>query len=85
MKFRKLFMVTAIGLALTASFAFKAEKRQYEQSTYWGSLGECNLDIVDDACARYNTGPQCTGINSGLPQYRYDSGPTCTTPLYEPF
>lgn len=91
MNLRKLMMVGAFAAALTASFAFKAErKHQTTFASAWDPIDTYACDSLlptDDDCYRFNTGPQCTAYYSNdypsLPAYdEPDGGLYCYYPLY---
>ena len=95
MKIKKMFLATAFLVALTASFAFKAEKKQFFQNASWipaTSPWACEtLGLTDSSCSQYNTGSECTTYDPysqvNVQAYlEYDPVPAynCTFPLYHP-
>lgn len=92
MKFRKLIFGSAVLLALTASFAFTAEKRQFLISASIINplrSTECDSFIpADDDCNPANTGARCTYYYSAtypaVPEFS-NGTPHCTYPLYHQF
>jgi hypothetical protein len=95
MKFKKLIFAGVFALAITTSFAFKAnshqQKGQFVDASGWDndSPWECDgLLTADDTCSPIGTGAQCQAfINPAegyTPAYEYGTE-NCTYPLYQPF
>jgi len=89
MKMKKLAMAAAVVLALTASFAFKAEKKNfYVVASIWDPELSYACDdslLTDDGCSTFGTGAQCTAYYSSTypenPAYQ-SAYTTCVYPLY---
>ncbi|ACU04016.1 hypothetical protein [Pedobacter heparinus] len=92
MRFKKFFLLGAVAMALTATFAFKA-KPEFVVCSAKNPLNtfQCmTLLITDDDCTTYNTGDQCTTYYSAsypsLPAYTSPGGGVnpgpCVVPLY---
>jgi len=85
MKFRNLLMTTAILMAVTSAFAFKAKSKGFYYFSYI-SGGTCyvgNGNTDQQYCEDFFTGAQCTYQTT--PIYDYDPigfpPPTCSVPL----
>ncbi len=89
MKFRNLLMTAAFLLAVTSTFAIKANGKLVYYFSY--KIGDkcyvANSQLSPSSdCSQSYTGTQCTYI--GRPAYVYDitgfPPPTCTIPLRRP-
>jgi hypothetical protein len=91
MKFKQLFLLSAVVLALTASLAFKAAPQYVVASTPdpYDEFSCRTLLMTNDWCSQYNTGPQCTVYVDASyptqPAYVSSGSNVCVTPLKRPF
>lgn len=93
MKLKKMFFVAAFLMAITASFAFKAEKK-FDMNCTWITVStpaDCEeLGDTDSNCSQYNKGSECTTYDPGSQtqvQAYVENGLAvydCTFPLYHP-
>jgi hypothetical protein len=92
MKFRKLILVSAVCMAITASFAFKPAKQGIISVTFFDVYipTECKYGATSDNCETYFTGARCTSYDPESDTYQpafsnNDSFDMCEHPLYKQF
>lgn len=95
MKLKQFFLLGAVVISLTASFAFKAAPEYVVASTPspYDEFQCMRLLVTNDYCSPYNTGAQCTVyVDSYYPaQPAYQTLPAgsnpdgCVTPLKRPW
>ena len=96
MKIKKIAMAFIFVLAITASFAFKAETTSKPKLLTWCSMhfvnspNICDLNATtDDGCYIWGTGSQCTvwdwEAQQDVQAYETDYITPCSYPLYHQY